>query len=301
MLQDIEQNNPDNRWAIRLPVGFENTVGTGDKFRLWVNDSVVSPDLTATGFTNSYLNDEEHTVEEIWAGYIDFTFVNTQTVDIDGDGDINDFFEPDGSLGVSPATVVYELAGNVLASAEVAFYQKIAVNKGRIYLKQGISGTFVKNSTIKVNTVEGGIANTRDMGTIDYVSVADSQLGVLAIINKDTPFPVNPDSFVGPLNDFALVNEEYWFYQNTEVSEGSPQPASFPNSRSRDWVRMTNVPVDPTRNNDRNGNNNQGVYHIYTRFGREWQWVNTYLLPGTGPDSRAGKHLEFAQQDSLYC
>ena len=294
-VQDVTpQPFPDDRWAIRMPVDASSVLGASDLFRLWVNDSIVSEDVSAFGFDINYLNNNEHTINDVWDGYIDFTFTATQDVDAEvNDDGPGDFYEPDGSLGIDPPTIFDPITG---ATAEVAFYQKRS-DKGRIYLKN-VSGGFVVNNLLRINTSEDGTPNTREMGRVDYVSLADSELGRLAIVvNPSGDFPVNPNTYTQPLNDFALVNGEYWFYE-TRLTAGAPQAASFPTSRNKDWSLVSNIPVDPSRAS--NTFANQGVYHIYARENREWQWVNTYLIPESGTDSFVAKDLDFAQHDQLY-
>lgn len=298
-VQDVEDNYPSPKWVIRLPKEIENIFTAGSNFSLWVNDSVASEPAEDYGFTIDYLNDEIHTVDEIWDGYVDFDFTSTQPVDIDGDEVVGDYFEPDGSLGVSPVTVFDRLTG---ATAEVAFYQR-RNNTARIYLKNAEAG-FTINSKIMINTVENGIPTVRQMGQMTVVSLANTNIGKMAVVSKSTDFEVDPETFeqditgdLFPLNNFALVNGEYWIYQNIVV-DGALQPASFPITLSRDWDRLSNVPVTPGK--PRNGVNEQGVYHIYTRSDREWQWVNSYFLPGTASGANVAKELDFAQQDRLY-
>jgi len=313
---DIQQTSgqtvyEDSRWVIRLPADqtVQQELISAGEFQLWVNNSLVSDDVTDYGFDYSYLNGVQglspvtHTIEELWDGYIDFDFTVTQTQDIDGDGTVGDFYEPDGSLGIDPATVFDDVT---IARAEVVYYQKRAQTKGRIYVKlnannQSLGREFTVNNIIRVDTVEGSIPSNRIMGVITDVSVVDNGLGPLAVIDKGTPFEIaaseEADRFSNPYNDYALVNGEYWFY-DVNAETGRDRAAKYPSSSSRDWSQVFNIPVLTTK--DPNGIPNQGVFDIFERAGNNWVWVSSYFVPLTGQDSNAGKELQFAKEGNLY-
>jgi hypothetical protein len=309
-VQGVIENNPDSRWLVRLPVSIETELSPGSKFKIWVNNSIVNEDITDYGFEYSRLNDKEHTVDDIWDGYVDFTFNTFQTVDADNDNKVNDPFEPplDNFDNIEKiykwsngqtVTVFDNITG---ATGEVAFYQKTNIFDGRVYLKN-VTGSFSVGNDIRIEFLEDGIFNSRTMGQIIESSLADSEIGKLAVVDEvNFEFPVFEETYLNPLNDFALVNGEYWIYQENLQEQGASQEASYPSSINRDWEQVFNIPVQA--GSLRNGVSNQGAYSIYRRIGNSWVYNNTYIIPDMFDSSSTGyevsKKIQFLQFEDLY-
>ena len=263
---DGVQNILDNRWLLRIPPSLAGSINAaGDKFRAQVEDQADAPDFTLLGFDASYINDNEHTVIDMWDGYIDFTFTKTQGADVvmlsDQDIDTGDFFEPayEGKVfndingvivnigGAAGDFVKDEITG---ARAQVAYYIRRASTQGRIYLKN-VTGTFTQGNRLLLETLEGVAEspNLRIMGPINKISVPGTNTGKIAVMQRGTTFPAHPESYGGldefrDLNSFALVNKEFWIYQENLTEAGADAPASIPSTSNSDWKLVYNLPVN---------------------------------------------------------
>ena len=69
----------DSKWWVRTPLTHGNSLTIGDKTRLWLNTIRVNglvQDPTAIGLTSTYINSTEHTVADIWNGYVEVRLTN---------------------------------------------------------------------------------------------------------------------------------------------------------------------------------------------------------------------------------
>lgn len=305
-VQGVLENKPDSRWVVRIPKPIEGEFSPGSKFRIWANNSIINEDITDYGFDYNRLNNNEHTVDDLWDGYVDFTFNTFQTVDVDNDNEINDPFEPpldnfDNNEKIykwpngQNVTVFDNITG---ATGEVAFYQKTNIFDGRVYLKN-VTGNFSVGNDIRIEFLEDGIFNSRTMGQITESSLADSEIGKLAVVDEfPFEFPVIEETYLNPLNDYALINNEYWIYKENLQEQGAPQEASYPTSVNRDWTQVFNIPVQA--GSPRNNISNQGAYSIYRRIGNSWVYNNTYIIPESAENSQISKKIQFSQFGNLY-
>ena len=74
-----EINLLDSRWVIRTELAHGNSLTVGDKFRTWINDIYVSgvrQDPSAIGLDYTYVNNTEHTIADIWNGWVDVRLTN---------------------------------------------------------------------------------------------------------------------------------------------------------------------------------------------------------------------------------
>ena len=318
---DGVQNILDNRWLLRIPPSLAGSINAaGDKFRAQVEDQADAPDFTLLGFDASYINDNEHTVIDMWDGYIDFTFTKTQGADVvmlsDQDIDTGDFFEPayEGKVfndingvivnigGAAGDFVKDEITG---ARAQVAYYIRRASTQGRIYLKN-VTGTFTQGNRLLLETLEGVAEspNLRIMGPINKISVPGTNTGKIAVMQRGTTFPAHPESYGGldefrDLNSFALVNKEFWIYQENLTEAGADAPASIPSTSNSDWKLVYNLPVN-TSGSQVSKPSNQGVYSIFNRSGSTWVNKGTFEIPGSASDSNVGKQVAISQENELY-
>ena len=62
-------------WTIRGPKTFTDTLNNGDKFKMVVDSVSGNTNFTDTAMSTTLFN-KEHTVYDLWDGYIDFTLIN---------------------------------------------------------------------------------------------------------------------------------------------------------------------------------------------------------------------------------
>ena len=68
-----------NLWTLRVPKAFSDTKTTGDKFYLYLDKESGETDLSTAALTYDIAN-KEHTIYDVWDGYIDFVFDNFSTI-----------------------------------------------------------------------------------------------------------------------------------------------------------------------------------------------------------------------------
>ena len=321
--EDVEgvQNILDNRWLMRVPPSLAGVITTaGDKFRAFIDDQADAPDFTLLGIEADYINNNEHTVIDLWEGYIDFTFTKTQEGDVDmlsdQDTDTGDFYEPayegkvfTDTLGniVNPGGATGDFVRDEVTGAEgrVAYYIRRSTDQGRVYLKD-VTGTFVQGNRLELKTKEGPseLDNIRPMGPINKVSVTGNNTGKIAVMQKGTTFPAHPESYGGldqfrDFNAFAYVNKEFWIYKENLTEAGADAEASIPSTANSDWQLVYNLPVD-TSGSQVSKPVNQGVYSIFNRVGSTWTNRGTYTIPESTSNSNVGQKVAVSQDGELY-
>ena len=108
-----------------------NSFTVGDKFRTWINDIYVSgvrQDPSAIGLDYTYVNNTEHTIADIWNGWVDVRLTN---FDLNGDP----FLPNIGDIVTDTATG---------STAEVAYIQR-SFAIARFWLKNR-NGTWSRGS-----------------------------------------------------------------------------------------------------------------------------------------------------------
>ena len=321
---DGVQSILDNRWLVRIPKSLEGDINApGDKFRTYIDDQADAPDFSLLGFDASYINDFEHTVIDMWDGYIDFTFTKTQGADVDmlsdQDVDVGDFFEPayegkeftdlNGNIVNIGGAVTGDIVRDYITGAEarVVYYIRRAGDQGRVYLKNVTgTGSFTQGNRLQLKTVEGvgQLDNFRFMGPINKISLSGLNTGKLAVVQKGTTFPAHPESYGGldqfrDLNSFAYVNKEFWIYKEELAEAGAEAPASIPSTSNSDWQLVYNLPVT-TAGSQVSKPANQGVYTIYNRVGTSWTNRGTFEIPNSTTNSNVGKQVAISQENDLY-
>ena len=65
-----------DKWGFRLPQSLNSEFSVGHNFRFWLNEyrdstgAVQDPTVLASNLTFDYLNDTEHTVDDLWDGWL---------------------------------------------------------------------------------------------------------------------------------------------------------------------------------------------------------------------------------------
>ena len=268
---------PSNLWTVRAPTAYTNSLTIGDQFYMVVDDVSGNTDFTDTTFNKSLIN-KQHTVYDIWDGYIDFVFDNFNT-------NTQLPFEP-----VIGDIVKDETLGG---TAEVVFYKR-QFNNVRIYVKN-VTGSWsagdLYNDGNNIQRVRIG-STTYVMGTIQATSLAGSNIGKIVVIQENTNFGTAPYQ---ELTDF-----EYWFYNKT-VLAGIPREPNIPSTNNNDWEVVRNIPLSNGTGSSGSGLQYEGMFSVY-QIGvtSEYYFLNAYTVPERANNAKLGDELQFTKDGLLY-
>ena len=275
---NILEKRKSNLLVVRVEAGLDNLIGTD--FNIWLDD--INFDATQSGIPNyELINDNLHTVSDLWDGYIDFTFK-----DFDNSGNP---FEP--VVGYT----VRDLSTN--ATAEVVFYQR-DFNNVRIYVKN-VQGTWsvgenwgTSNVKIQLDApldADPNITPNRTMGDIDAVSLGSATVGKLAVIEFDEVFD----------DDGIDIEAEYWIYTERYDIFGTARPANYPSSSNLDWKEVYNLPT--TSLGYPSLLSNEGMVYVYKKLGTsDYILDQSFVIPERTNNSQFGKQLKFTKNNDLY-
>ena len=266
----------DSKWWIRTPLDHGNSITPGDKTRVWINTIRVNglvQDPNAIGLTSSYVNGTEHTVADVWNGYVEVRLTN---FDLNGDP----FIPNVGDTLTDTATG---------STAEIAFIER-AFATAKIYLKNR-NGTWAVGSDFGVNSNATFIENdstVRTIGPINSAHMENSISGPIIVVESGTNIPVvNGNNYLRDL--------EYWIYSSNNI-QGITDTANPPSSINLDWKRVYNIPV--IAEGYGTGLNEQGTFAIYEMKGVTYQLISYYTVPNSANNRKLGTKLKFVQPDS---
>ena len=267
----------DSKWWVRTPLAHGNSITAGDKTRVWLNTIRVNglvQNPSAIGLESTYINNTEHTVHDVWNGYVEVRLTN---FDLNGDP----FIPNVGDTLTDTATG---------STAEIAFIER-AFSTAKIYLKNR-NGTWAVGSDFGVNSNATFIENdstVRTIGPINSAKMENSISGPILVIDTGTNIPV-VSSGTNFLNDL-----EYWIYSSNTI-EGITDSANPPSSINLDWSRVYNIPV--TAGGYETGLEEQGTFAIYEIKGVTYQLINYFTVPNSAHNRKLGTKLRFVQPDS---
>lgn len=268
----------DSKWWIRTPLVHGNSISPGDKTRLWLNDIRVNglvQNPSAIGIESTYINNTEHTVVDVWNGYVEVRLTN---FDLAG----NPFIPNVGDTLTDTATN---------STAEIAYIER-AFATAKIYLKNR-NGTWAVGSDFGVSSNATFVEidpsfgpATRTMGPINSAHMENTISGPILIIDSGTNIPV----VVGGAN--YLRDLEYWIYSST-IIQGITDTANPPSSINLDWTRVYNIPL--LAEGYDSGVEEEGTYAIYQIKGVTYQLINYYTVPNSATNRKLGTKLKFVQ------
>ena len=266
---------PSKLWTVRAPSAFTNSLSVNDQFYMVVDDVSGNTDFTDTTFSKSLIN-KQHTVHDIWDGYIDFVFDNFNTI-------TQLPFEP-----VVGDIVEDEILGG---TAEIVFYKR-QFNNVRIYVKN-VTGSWCAGALYNDgNRVVRARATPRPMGTIQATSFAGNDIGKIVVLQEDTNFGTAPYQ---ELTDF-----EYWFYDKT-VLAGIPRDPNIPSTNNNDWEVVKNIPLSDGVGTTGSGLQYEGMFSIYqTGTTGQYYFLSGYTVPERAANAKLGDEVQFTKEGPLY-
>ena len=267
----------DSKWWVRTELNHGNSIVPGDKTRVWLNDIRVNglvQDPSAIGLDFDYINNTNHTVVDVWNGYIEVRLTN---FDLNGDP----FIPNIGDILTDTATG---------STAEIAYIER-AFSTAKIYVKNR-NGTWALGSDFGANSNATFIENdstVRTIGPINSAHMENSISGPLLILDTATNIPV----VQGGAN--YLRDLEYWIYSSVTI-QGITDSANPPSSINLDWTRQYNIPL--RADGYSSGVEEEGTFAIYEIKGITYSLVNYFTVPNSATDRRLGTQLRFVQTDS---
>ena len=277
--------NLSELWFVRGAKAFTDTVNVTDSIKFWVNTirGGIAPisvfDPATLGLTFTYLNDQAHTVHDIWNGFVDVTFTN-----FDGSG--NPYIPQEGQ------TIIDDTTG---ATAEVTYLQEQLLTC-RLYVKNRV-GTFsfgFNNSATSTISIKDAISPgvNRLSGRLDHADMDSSIAGKMVIVK-------NTDSTQLPVTASTFQNElEVHFYSSSTVSGISRTP-NYPTPLNKDWKQKFNIPADT--NGVASSYTKEGLILTYDKTASGKYSLNVgYVSEHNGDNKYFGKHVEFATNKDLH-
>ena len=312
----IRQTYPSDLWFIRASQDYTDTLSIGKQFELYAIEEGYS--ASDYGFDIDYIRGQ-HTVFDLWDGYIDFEFNN---FDFDGfpfepkprykfDYLTNNFVDTGtGDIIEDKQTAFNEFGGLSLtstntSSAEVMFYQR-DFNRVRIFVKI-LNGNFdqlenigryelVRTANDTARPATGGDVN-RDMGLVSDVnqdiSLGTGDIGKLIIIQNSITFPVGDATVEGPQP--LITDQEYWFFFS-RITGGIARESNPPYAINKDYTQIYSITADPF---GEPGPEKEGAVAIYKRLpNQEYVYDRTILSDIRGQFRYFGNSVQFGQDQN---
>jgi len=274
-----------DRWVFRAPRALDNNLVVGNTVNFFFNEYrnadnlLQDPAVIGSTITHDYLNNNEHTIEDLWDGWIE---VNLTNFDDRGSPTVGDpDYNPNYGNPFIPIVGDIVQDNDTLATAEVTAIEK-TFNDLRIWVKN-TTGTWklgLNNGAISSLSIVGGsqgVGVIRLVGTTDTVNLQSATAGFIVVVNRGENIPRGTTR--------TLQGFEYWIYKSI-LLEGIARDANPPSQTNNDWQRVYSIPVD--ENGTSTGVQYQGAYAIYERNAS-----NFYTLSGVfiDPDYEANRHL----------
>ena len=282
-------------YVVKAPKVLTDATSPGDKINFyidqlprWSDNSYI--DITNVGLTTTITN-KEQTVYDIWDGYIKFNFTKFDS--------LGNPFEP-VVLGGGDVLRVKDLGTG--AEADVVFYIRDGLN-GVIFVKN-TTGTFSLGNDFGDNVEiefigDAGRANpvyqpNRVFGQIDAVGFSYAPFG----IGKFLVFQ-NSSNIALPAQNI-LLESEYWFYDEAQVS-GIPRQPNLPGPDSNDWEEVFSIPVDQDAENNLSERLYEGMFSIFERRpSGNYDPVGYYINEYRASNQYLGTTVKGAKNNDLY-
>ena len=282
-------------YVVKAPKTLTDNTNAGDKINFYVDQLPRWSDntyknITDIGLTTAITN-REQTVYDVWDGYIKFNFTKFDS--------LGNAFEP-VVLGGGDVLRVRDLGTG--AEADVVFYIRDGLN-GVIFVKN-TTGTFSLGNDFGDNVEIEFIGDAsrsnpiyqpdRVFGQIDAVGFSYAPFG----IGKFVVFQ-NSSNIALP-SQSILLESEYWFYDEAEVS-GIPRQPNIPGPDSNDWEEVFAIPVDADAQNNLSDLLYEGMFSIFERKpSGTYDPVGYYINEYRASNQYLGTTVKGAKNNDLY-
>jgi len=288
-----------DKWVFRAPATLTSSLVIGNTFNFFFNEyatadnliqdpAVISPEIT-----HDYLNRTEHTIDDIWNGWIEvnLTAFDDRGSPTPGDADFN----PNYGNPFIPIVGDTVQDNDTLATAEVAGVEKL-FNTCRLWVKN-VNGTWKfgsDNSDITSISIDGGsqgVGVVRLMGTINTRHLESNTAGPIIVVDRGTNLT--------PGSTRTLQGFEYWIFDSVEQS-GIPRDANPPGNTNNDWERVYNITANSS--GTASALTRQGAYAIYERNASNFYNLhNIYIMPDAASSRHLGASVEMVtHNDGTY-
>ena len=298
-----ESVQSSNLWVFRAPKLVTDNTSIGEQFNFELLPNNVN--LTGTGFSFNQLN-KAHIVEDLWDGYIDFTFTRFDFSGFPFELAVGDIIE-------DVQTPFDEFGGFAVTStstsrAKVKYYRR-QFNSVRIYVEI-ISGNWQQLNNIArfeirrlgniVDPTTGQIVRpgepNRITGTVSNVPnsivLGTDLIGKFIVVKEDTNFPIATTSPIIQNSEYLIFNE------TTEI--GISRPANPPFALNKDYVQVYNIPADAFGDVD-NTLTSEGLVAIYRRLGNgQYRFSRAFVSEYRLPNKRFGARLKIIKDGENY-
>ena len=284
-----------DKWAFRAPASFYTSgISSGGTFNFFFNEYatadglIQSPSVISSEITHDYLNRTEHTVYDIWSGWLE---INLTAFDDRGSPTIGDAdYNPNYGQPFIPIVGDILQDNDTLARAEVTQVEKL-FNTCRVWVKQ-VVGRFKygsDNSDITSISIDGGsqgVGVVRLMGTLNTRVLPDFDGNGNPETASDGPIiVVSKGTNLVPGSTRTLQGFEYWIYDSVQ-QDGISRDANPPTNTNNDWKRVYNIPANS--NGQASALTRQGAYAIYERnTSNFYNLYNVFVMP----DAEDSRHL----------
>jgi len=279
-----------DKWVFRAPRSLDNNLAVGETFNFFFNeyrntDGILQdPSVISSVITHDYLNNTEHTINDLWDGWIEINLTNFDDRGSPTPGDPD--YNPNYGNPFVPIVGDTIQDNDTLATAEVTYVEK-TFNDLRVWVKN-VTGTWKLgniNGAISSASIVGGSQGQgvlRLIGTTDTVNLQSTTAGFIVVVDRGVNLPRGTSR--------TLQGFEYWVYKSI-LLDGIARDANPPAKTNNDWQRVYNIPADT--NGTSSGLQRQGAYAVYQRNASNFYTLeNIYVTPDVEADRYLGSEIK---------
>ena len=274
-----------DKWVFRAPSSLNNELVIGNTFNFFFNEYrnadnlLQDPSVIGSNITHDYLNNTEHTINDLWEGWVDVNLTNFDDRGSPTPGDPD--YNPNYGNPFIPIVGDTVQDNDTLATAEVVAIEK-TFNDLRVWVK-AVTGTWklgnVNQNISSMSIVGGsqGVGVIRLVGTTQDTHLRTSTAGWIVVVDRGENIPRGTTR--------TLQGFEYWIYKS-QLLDGIARAANPPSKTNNDWQRVYNIPAD--ENGVASTLQRQGAFAIYERNASNfYNLIGTYVTP----DSESERYL----------
>jgi hypothetical protein len=279
-----------DKWVFRAPRSLDANLAVGDTLNFFFNEYrnadnlLQDPSVISSVITHDYLNNNAHTIDDLWDGWIEVNLTNFDDRGSPTEGDAD--YNPNYGNPFIPVVGDIVQDNDTLATAEVTYVEK-TFNDLRLWVKN-TTGTWklgLNNGNISSLSIVGGsqgVGVVRLVGTTDTVNLQSTTAGFIVVVDRGTNLPRGTTR--------TLQGFEYWVYKS-ELLDGIARDANPPSKTNNDWQRVYNIPADES--GTASTLQRQGAYAIYERNASNFYQLNgIYVTPDLESERYLGSDIK---------